>query len=54
MIRDGSLAVIRTVPELPDIQYIVAHKSGRMSALVSSIGAFAEEACDFGTLYQSA
>jgi DNA-binding transcriptional LysR family regulator len=54
MIRDGSLAVIKTIPELPDIPYIVAHKTGRRSALVSSIVAFAEEACDFGTLYQTA
>jgi len=54
MIRDGSLAVIKTIPELPDIDYIVAHKAGRTSQLVSSIVALAGEACDFGSLYQTA
>jgi DNA-binding transcriptional LysR family regulator len=53
MIREASLAVIRTIPELPDIPYIVAHKAGRTSALVAGIVGLAEEACDFGTLYQT-
>lgn len=46
MVRDGSLAVIKTTPELPDIEYVVAHKAGRKNALVASIVALAQEACD--------
>jgi DNA-binding transcriptional LysR family regulator len=53
MVRDGRLAVIRTDPELPEIGYVVAHKADRKSALVSSIVGLAEEACDFGRLYQA-
>jgi len=53
MIREGSLAVINTIPDLPDIEYVAAHNSGRASTLVASIIAFAQEACDFDRLYQT-
>lgn len=53
MIRDGSLVVIRTIPELPDIEYVSAHKAERKSALIASIVTLAQEACDFSTLYQT-
>lgn len=53
MIREGSLAVINTIPDLPDIEYVAAHSSGRASTLVASIIAFAQKACDFDKLYQT-
>jgi DNA-binding transcriptional LysR family regulator len=54
LVRDGSLAVIKTVPELPDVGYVVAHKADRRSELITSIVTLAQEACDFDTLYQAA
>jgi DNA-binding transcriptional LysR family regulator len=53
MIRDGSLVVIRTIPELPDIEYVAAHKAERKSTLIASLVLLARQACDFTRLYQT-
>lgn len=53
MIDDGSLTVVRTVPELPDIEYVASHKTERKSRLVASVVMLAQEACDFSRLYQT-
>jgi DNA-binding transcriptional LysR family regulator len=53
LITAGMLEVINTIPAPPRVPYVVLHRGGQPSTLVSSIILLAQESCDFTRLFQT-
>ena len=51
LLDQHALAVLRTSPSLPRINYVVLLRRGRRSALIAAIVAMAKSTCDFSSLF---
>ncbi len=52
LIERRALAVVRTKPALPPVNYVACFKGARHNKLISSIADIAESVCDFSELFQ--
>ncbi|VTU30145.1 LysR family transcriptional regulator [Variovorax sp. PBL-E5] len=53
LIERRALAVVKTSPSLPEINYVALFRSGRKSTLISSLVSLAQQVCDFSSLFQT-
>ena len=53
LIDRRALAVLKTSPALPLVNYVALYRSGGQSSLMSSIANLAQEVCDFSNLFQT-
>ncbi|SDC24283.1 LysR substrate binding domain-containing protein [Variovorax sp. CF079] len=53
LIDRRALAVLKTSPALPLVNYVALYRSGGQSSLMSSIAELAQEVCDFSNLFQT-
>mgnify|MGYP002776128160 FL=1 len=53
LIADGSLAVLRVAPELPEVTYMAMHRDEAGGSLVAAVAALAQQCCDFSRLFQT-
>ena len=53
LIDRRALAVLKTSPALPLVNYVALYRSGGQSSLMASIANLAQEVCDFSTLFQT-
>lgn len=51
--KDGRLQVLRVTPSLPDVVYVALRKRDQQGSFLSSIVAFAQEACNFDEMFQA-
>ncbi|WP_436314445.1 LysR substrate-binding domain-containing protein [Variovorax sp. LjRoot84] len=54
LIDRRALAVLKTSPALPLVNYVALYRSGGQSSLMSSIAELAQEVCDFSNLFKPA
>jgi len=53
LIADGSLAVLRVAPVLPEVQYMAMHRDEAGGSLIASVAVLAQSCCDFSRLFQT-
>ena len=53
LISDGSLAILRVTPELPEVQYTAMYRDEMGGSLIAAIAALAQQCCDFSRPFQT-